>query len=534
LQRAASAPFDNQLGDSWAIRLKYTMLSGETTHILRTERPRHLVRYFLIADFFYLALVHAWGVGVRPLGRDFALLENPAQLAWPLRSFVSAEVLFFGDIAPLYHVVNLALLFGCMAAVFFLTLRLVGGPVWLASLAAVLLMANPVKSEATLHLTGAADLLPAFLGLTAVACFVRHGQVRTARSGVVAWTLLVGAVLLFRENVCLALPLVLHERMVVERRRSSRLRAAMLTALTLVACGLYWSPDMWNALDPLRMFAPLGLLPYPIGLLPETASQFHASPALAYGALVLAIVFLVYLDRRVRAPVFTFAAASLFAVRLLRGGLDIDPVHMTGGGALIVPLGFFSIGVAALCRRIMLHPRWPRPVVLLTTAICVLLFLLQVTSLVSWRRAARETARFQQQAYAFAAEHPEQMLGVLPDYRCLRGAPMNLSDAIAHDTPFSRSVHHMALLPLHYPVRGKVSISVTAWEARIGVVRIEGVPPAEVLPEPYAEDGHWRGPGTEMWLDNVTPAGFDVVIKAVGCLLPGRCLPISPPVQDSP
>ncbi|HNT86783.1 MAG TPA: hypothetical protein PKL84_02865, partial [Candidatus Hydrogenedentes bacterium] len=383
-------------------------------------------------------------------------------------------------------------------------------------------------------LTGAADLLPAFLGLSATAMYVRsargarggHGAA-ASRAYVSALAVFACAVLPFRGNLLLIAPLICHEFLLKKRDRRSPARLAPFTAIALAAFVAHGIASPPEVPAPLRLFAPLGLLFYPIGLLPETAGRFVAHPLLAYGAAALAIAALVFLERRVRLPAFTFALISMVLVRAGQDRGFIDPVHMTGGGALLLPLGFFAVGAAALCERIMRHPKWPKPMVLLTTALCVLLFLLQWGAIMSWRHAAREAARFRQQATAFATAHPNEVLGVLPDFQCFRGAPMMLSESIAHDTPFSRRVPHVSLLPMHYVGRKKAHITVAAWEPEEGVIRVDGARPVAVAPWPYTPEQTWPArAAVEVRLGEITDHGFDLRIRDRAGPLPRRLLPV--------
>lgn len=443
------------------------------------RRPKNLVRHFLIVNFLYLLVVHVWGVGIHPVGADFARLAEPETCAAAI--VVGVEKALFGGFAPAYLALNIALLYGCMIATFFLTRYTVGGQVWMGSLAATMLMANPLKSEAVLHITGAVDLLPALFALAALALYAPQKARRQPRRGAAAIACFIVAVLLSESYLPLIIPLLLLEILFGEGGNRRFLRSLPYLAVTIAAVVFHvrLGQLQWPGFG--QAFGPLCLIWYPIGLLPGTAGFYSELPVAGWLVAAITIALFVLIAWKAWQPAILFGLLAMAAMRLVSAGAEFDFVHMRGGGGMILPIAFFNIAIASLCRRIMWHPKWPQPIVYLTAGLCVLLFVLQIQAIVEWRRAGREVAAFQKDAEAWASEHPGETLGVLPDWRFHGRAPLALSETISWDTPFSRAVSHVALISVEDKAAFDKGIVIEEWGALGGVLRVENEDPTTAL-----------------------------------------------------
>ena len=380
---------------------------------------------FLVMDAVYLLAVFGWTIFFPPLGRDWMSLANFAP---------------FGDRVLFYHVTNLVLLYLLMALIFFLTRLATGGPWWLGSVAAVLFMAHPLKAESALNLCGMGDLLPAMLSLSALLAYAAARQTprRTVLSG--AFLLYACALLLVPGQGGLPVAIAAWEAFVIPRERR---RWRPLTPF-LIAAALGWfvyTPVLASA--PLAQTGavwPLVYLLYPIGLLPETASAFRAQPLLP--ALVLALLALgtLWLARRVRHPAFSFGLVAAVAFAVLGENRPVDAVHLVGGGRMLCAIALFSVALAGFFHRIQHHRAWPKPVVWVTSMLCLVLMILHVQTNLGWARAGRMVEKFRQAAITAAAQHPGARLAVFPDWRHSDRAPVCLAESVRHSTPFGRAL----------------------------------------------------------------------------------------------
>ena len=69
----------------------------------------------------------------------------------------------------------------------------------------------------------------------------------------------------------------------------------------------------------------------------------------------------------------------------------MDLVQGTGGGTLIVPIALIAVAFSALCYRVIQHPKWVRPVVSLTTLLCLFFFILQAQANLAWKAKTPKT-----------------------------------------------------------------------------------------------------------------------------------------------
>ena len=382
---------------------------------------------FLIAMAVYLTVVHIWSLTVYPLGRDYALMAAPETLPWLVRDLFALEMRAFGTFVLGYHAVNLVLLYGCMVALFFITCYTLGRQWWHASLAATLMMANPVKSEATLHLSGVADLLPAFLALAALALYAAHQRFGRRRLHGLALLLFALATLPFERNLPLVLVFVLYEVLIPPKETRNAVRLLPFLLVGGYALFLHRAALTASSLDAVAMFAPLHLIFYPIGFLPETLETFAQHPALGYTSACVGVLLLALIYRKARHPALLFAILAAVAMRLFQGSEPFDLVHRTGGGRLLVPVALLSLGAVALCQRIMEHPKWRQPTVYLSTLACVVLFVLQIFVILDWRRGGEAIQQFQAEAAT----------SVVPNLQGYGSAPIDLEAAMRYTTPFS-------------------------------------------------------------------------------------------------
>ena len=429
----------------------------------------------------YVCIVYGWCLFLHPLGRDYAMLEARGRgMPFLVDRLFAWEVEVFGGTTAGYHLVNLLLLYACMHCIYHFVNWTVKGPFWLGTLAAVLFMANPVHSEAVLNLCGVVDLVPCLFALVALTAYAAH----TTRPRFWKWAVSLGlfalAVLPYRQNAFLILVFVLFEFLVVEEAYRLPVRLAPFAVIAVVQWSLNASMFNLHNLSFARMFAPLYFIFYPIGFLPETARAFCEKPWIGWVAGGVVVLLLCILYRKARRPAILFGLLAMAAARLFQGGHFIDPVHMVGGGQLLLANVLFNTALAGLFLRMMAHPKWRRPVIGFTTMLCLLFFGLQIREVLAWRYAGFEVKRFQAEVYAASREEP---VAVMPDYQYFLTAPMCLSESIAHNTPFSKAATARPFLPLNY--KKGMRVSVEGLREGRGIVHVEGATPLEVMPYPY-------------------------------------------------
>jgi hypothetical protein len=81
------------------------------------------------------------------------------------------------------------------------------------------------------------------------------------------------------------------------------------------------------------------------------------------------------------------------AARLFYGGQVFNPVQAADGN-MMLPLCFMLLGFAELCRMIIQHPKWRRPMVLLTSLLCVVFFGIQIQVNWTWRHVVDRVQAF--------------------------------------------------------------------------------------------------------------------------------------------
>lgn len=448
-------------------------------------RLRYRNRFDAAAMFVYLCIVYANSLYIHPLGRDYAALaERGASMPWLARGLFAWEMATFGDNPLGYHAVNLLFLYAGMLLVFFLVNHTVRGVWWMGTLAACLFMANPVHSEAVLNLCGAADLVPFLAAMLAITLYAAHAYDPVPWRLASSLLFFAAAVLAYPQNAYLFLVIALLEFVTTEPDNRNRKRLWPYFFITLA--GFYVNSGAIGeaGFSPARAFQPLYFTFYPIGFLPETARRFHEHPALGWLAAATVLFVLWLIHRRARSRAFLFAFLAMAAVRLYPGTRPVDPVHLIGGGQLLLPAALFSAGLVALFYRIMGNPRWRVPMVGVTTVLVVILFIMQIRENAIWSGAGREVRDFQRTA-AQAAKGQRVPIGVCPDYAYFLGAPVCLSESIRFDTPFSEALDAVSLLRLNRDRYNAMTVQVRNWSKKGGQVVVSGTTPLAVAPWPY-------------------------------------------------
>jgi len=490
--------------------------------------PILLKRIDRVAMAVYVCLVYAWSIALGPLGRDFAAFANAgAQFPFPLNRFFAWETGLFGATVQGYHIVNILLLYTCMVFLYHVVNATLRGPVWFGTLAATLFMANPVHSEAALNLCGIVDLGPCVFGLGALAAYFKaHTHPNRWRVALAALTLM-AAVLPFTENIGLALVVVAHRLFQPPEKRNLAVIAAALT-LGAISVALHFSVLAAQGFSLARAFVPLYFLFYPIGFLPETAQLFHTQPLVAWAAAMATAAILVFVCVKARRAPLVFGLLSMMLVRLFQGDKLVDPVHLLGGGQLLLANAFFAMALCAVFYRIMENANWRSTIVTGTTVLCAVFFVMEIRVIRAWDYAGRQTREFQQRASTLAASHPGETMAVAPDFQYYLGAPMCLSQAIAFDTPFSRAFPAKSIFAVHYDKSALLKVGVDAWGPQQSQVSVDGASPIRVMPWPYTlirEGATGEVDGVRLELSDVAQDRFRVTLTPVQGAFPDLLIP---------
>jgi len=360
------------------------MSEAAPTPVPPSTGPAHPVRVFLTANFVYLWVVYFWALGIGPSGRDLAVFSGAERLPWLSRVVVEAMHSAFGTNATAYIVTNILVLYGCMVGVFFLTRAVLGGAWWLGSLVAVLMMASPLKGEAMLQLSGISYLLPALCAIWGLVFAVwPFGPRRAAALG--AAFALVGLAG-FSSPTYALLPLVVVVLQLASPEKASRSVWIERVAWVVLAVGLILvHRSALVDFSPVQAVLSLFVAAYPIGLLPGTVNLLQGHVALAALAVVAVIAVWLGLWRLAGHPAVLCCGIAALLLRVPATPMDL--VDFSGGGTMLLPIALVAMGFTAICQRIMQHPAWPRHVVFLTTALCLVFFFLQIQSIDQWKRA---------------------------------------------------------------------------------------------------------------------------------------------------
>ena len=429
-----------------------------------------------VAMFIYTSIVYVWALPVHPLGRDYAFLAVPGRtMPFLAHGLFRWETATFGGWTWGYHLVNLALLYGCMLCLYRLVKWVVRGPFWMGTLAAALFMANPVHTEAVVNLGGVADLMPCLAALLATMLYVENASAPRCWKAVLALASLAWALLAYPENAGILFVIVLFEWLIAGNTEG---RLRRIAPVAIIGFGMVLFAFFTTSFRPAPMFAPLYFVFYPLGFLPENARTFCAHPGLGWLAagVVACIAWLIH--RKARHPAIPFGLAAMICSRLFLREPFVDPVHLIGGGQLLLATAWFNVALVAVFARMMEHRKWQRPVVVFTTLLCAAFFGMQIHANLKWRETGRMVRQFQTDAQAVPPP-----VTVLPDYQYYDGAPMQLSWSIAWDTPFSKRVPALSTLPLHYDPSLKTEVSVQDGSA---TVVVKGKNPSNAVCHPYS------------------------------------------------
>ncbi len=444
----------------------------------------HIFDSFLL--LFYTVLVYAWGLTVHPMGRDYAVMASEGTdlpflanwiFAWEMRTFGASPV-------P-YHLVNVLAMYGCVWCVMHLTSFTVRGIWWMGTWAAAIFMANPIHTESVLNLSGIGDTIPAFFALLALTAYSYHAYKPRKWTYAFALAAFAFAVTPYPHHALLFIVIVMFEVLITRPEHRNFSRLLPFVVMGIAAAVVHWPVLSQSQFDVAEWFAPLYFTFYPIGFLPESAVVMHDRPWLAWCAAIAVVGILTMIYRKARRPAILFALLSMLVVRLFPSGRTIDPVHLIGGGELIVASGLFTVGFAALVFRCMDHPKWKVPIVGMTTVFAVAVFLVQVRAELHWRAGGKAVKTFQSSAIAASERSEGAPIGVLPDWRYFRGAPVQLSESIRFDTPFSRAVAHESVLELNAHSLAPEAIALVGWSATGGSLSIDGAGPTDVVLAPY-------------------------------------------------
>ena len=536
---------------------------------------------FLVLDAVYLLLVMGWTVFLPPMGRDH----------WWLAGEYSEDLFFTwwrllgGEFvpAPVYHVAALLLLYLCMVLVFFLTRLATRGPWWLGSVAAVVFMAHPVKAEAVLMLSGATlELIPTAACLGGLLMYATRPL---SRGRALAWDagamvlLVVGAGFVHGGTgaglTVFALPF-LWDAIVLPRGERAHFRPArVLLALFLLlsAAGfcawVVFFEVVQTLTDVLSLcahpFAAVGLLLYPLGILPETRAALETHPALAAAGVLAAGALGMWGVSRAKSPALSLGLLSVGVLSLWNGlsrilalasfypdppGLfgfpltwPVDPVHFANGGRLTLATAFMGIAAAGGFAALLRHPRWRKPAVALSTALCAGLMVLHGIVNLQWVSAGQRLREFRRTAEALAAQHPGETLVVAPDIEYAGFAPLSYAESVKHTTPFGRAldVRALAWCDVEYPA---AKVAVTEYSPDGFSFTVTQPYPPEVRPADGVEAASAPPAPPRVGLFDLRPRAFyapvkahafsfqpaDVPFPAVRIPLPGE----APPERETP
>ena len=445
-----------------------------TPHPLIALRVNYKNAYDAAAMFVYLISLYGWGLWIHPLGRDYEHLANlGSDMPFLARQLFSLEVKTFGADPVGYHLVNIGLMYACMLLVYHFINKSAKGLWRFGTLAASLFMANPVHSETMHNLSGVADLVPCLAGLMVLTAYAWNAEKPSKARLALALIFACVAAGLYRENAGMGFVLIAYELLVV--RKESRLvpRGIVIGALAVVAAIIGGHFSGMGELDLRQMFAPLYLVFYPIGFLPKTVESMHERMWLVWLSIAALLLVIELIHRKARRPEFIFAILGMLLLRIVPSAREVDLVHMVGGGQLLLPNVIFTLGFIIIVFRIMDHPRWRVPMITITTTLVIIFFVMQWRSLKTWSDAGKYVRDFQ--AHAREMTQDGEVLGVLPDFQNYKGAPLALSQSISHDTPFSKRIDHVSIMPIHRPVLTAPQRWIASWSENGGEVALPKV-----------------------------------------------------------
>ena len=346
----------------------------------KSKSSRRPLLAFMLSNLVYLLLVQIWGVKLGPISQDAFVLMHQ-QLPWPSALLLRWEVATFDNYYMAYHAVNLVLLYGCMIATLLFVRTTLQSVWWLGSLASVLLMANPLKDEAVLTLTGGTVLLPVFMTLVGLACYAQHCQTGGAASYLFSLSLIWFLQWTYPALLPLSGLIVLYEWIVnpPERRYWIRmLPFVFVGAIAIMHWGFLLNPGGVRGI----LFS-LVLVLYPIGYLPDTLHTLDTSICYRVAILLFGVLIVLGVGRKLRSRGYWFAIAGAIFWMALWPDITKGAGHALDL-EMLIPIVLVNLAFAALCGRMQTHPRWTRAVVTLTTLMCLIFFAVQIQSIRDW------------------------------------------------------------------------------------------------------------------------------------------------------
>lgn len=333
--------------------------------------------FFMAALFVYLCVVHGLSLLTTSSSAINGTLVAVEAIPDGVEAFLNGFLGYLGQSPRLIQGLAVLTLYGCMITLFNLTRRVVKGPVWLGSLAAAVLMAHPVKTEVLFSAFGLFELAGALFALLTLLAYLRLIESPDWARFIVALICFALATLPFSVNATLFGILIMLEFYpgTPETRRWGRLVPFLVVAL--IANGIHLETLYTGMPDFQGNFAPMLLLIYPIGLLPDTLAQLQAAPLLAWVWAVLALALLMGSMIWVRNGAYRVALLALLSYRFYPSADTIDLVSLAGGGQLLIPLALACVALAGFCRWLLQFEAWGKPTIALTTMLCIVFFILQ-------------------------------------------------------------------------------------------------------------------------------------------------------------
>lgn len=421
----------------------------------------------------YCLIVHTWSFGIGALGPDVTRLTGEAEGLGVAGRVLDWVIGWAGAWTLPYHLVSAGLIFASMILLYLAVNRIARGPSWVGVFAANVWMAHPGHREATVALTGLVDLLPCVVALLAIVLHLAHeAHPSRARLALFVTGLVVG-VAAFPINQWLgAVTLLLC--VFATRNPAGRPGRLLASALAIVVGALFHPLPAFETVAITERLGALYFSFYGIGFLPETAERFATAPWVGWIAAVTVLLILTAIHWKARRPALLFALGAMAVYRLAGTVAPVDPVHLVGGGSLVFPTALLVIGASVLYTRTMEHKRWAPVLGLTSVTASVIFFLLMITTIQGWREAARLAEDYRAEVVRLHETTGEPVF-VVPNFQATRGAPIQLSTLLSHDTPFTKRVPHEAAVPLDYyaPPGATYSLESSAG-GRITAVRISG------------------------------------------------------------
>ncbi|MCL4217960.1 MAG: hypothetical protein KJ052_13275, partial [Candidatus Hydrogenedentes bacterium] len=273
-------------------------------------------------------------------------------------------------------------------------------------------------------------------------------------------------------------------------------------------------------------FGVLYFIFYNIGLLPENVLLFHTRPWVAWLAAAAVLIGLILIARNVRRKLLLFVLLGMVLLRLAPVERPIDPVHLIGGGQLLLETALYSMGFVVIFLRVMEHPRWRMTTIGFTTFLCIVFFITHIRQDLLWREAGLYVRDIQQTAGELNKD--DGAVGLCPDFRNYKGAPIHLSEALQYETPFNRAFNVEILLPMHYLSDGIELERKTISPLEVHITA-SGAAPMEFLTFPYelaVDGGTWESERVVVTTTSVGDESLSLRVESKGEALPVLMLPL--------